>query len=955
MSQKKKRRKRRKSRNQGASAVQTKRKGSKDHSDRTTAVTSQTAPSLFASEIDRLISKGKAKAAVTRAKLYHKSHGSVESQMMLMNAYAARIREMMAKGYLVEAQTLLKLIRERYNCPDSILFDLKGRVAIHQGKVDELIRPLNDPAISPERRTIIERIIKDELIDLDLLAQSKVISSDHPLKTGAQAAAEGFAKVTAGLVEDEQISLSSISRRSPLAPWKMLIKAIAFFYRHDDTVCEKYLQAVDPQSAPGRLVPVIRAMIAGKSAGNRDGKSSSLPNLVSGNIEQARDALRLLDNALASEKPRKLFKATRNAVNICRQTCPEILERLKQHISIRSWLIGIDAKDVNRALGGPSLKNAHFWRLHARAAEQKGNNLWACAMLEEFRKHALHEEWFSNNGQEVAAIYLYMTGLLKRLPADDLEWQRSEFEDEFMGFESYYHNQPGAILEAVRNDIGSPFDTYYLYPEILYRLAGEIDPSAETFRQWLEWVENQELNWKKCDEVALAWHAAFPEDTRPLLYLMNSAEKRNAFKKAIGYLNTAEGIDGLNPDVKRARLRLLVATAVRHLKQKKTHLAQKDIAEIEGLSQSAESDLPAFVVALQIICALLDGQKAKLARLNRELITLLDYSVTANVVIQGLLSDCRLSDMQIDLAFDVAESISGDNLAAAIARGCKIADDMGIIASIPAQYEKELRDLFYAQNTALDPANIRIIAETALRSDDLELAYAATGAGLTQPGGMIARLLLLRARSLPLWEVDRQSDCIAAAIELARRARDMDLIDEAIELRRVGKRRPFGFSFFGITIDEGNYSLNAEELNAILQTEKEAGEYPSIGPSDFDDFNEDDISKCRYCDAKDCPNRAAPYLPDELAAEDFDDDDDDLDEFPNFNEFLDDNQSGMPPGLVSLIKKVFSKHGENGSFPDRQDVARKDPWLADQLLREMQAAGSDGALPDFYRFWFPGW
>jgi hypothetical protein len=224
-----------------------------------------------------------------------------------------------------------------------------------------------------------------------------------------------------------------------------------------------------------------------------------------------------------------------------------------------------------------------------------------------------------------------------------------------------------------------------------------------------------------------------------------------------------------------------------------------------------------------------------------------------------------------------------------------------------------------------------------------------------QPGGMIARLLLLRARSLPLWEVDRQSDCIAAAIELARRARDMDLIDEAIELRRVGKRRPFGFSFFGITIDEGNYSLNAEELNAILQTEKEAGEYPSIGPSDFDDFNEDDISKCRYCDAKDCPNRAAPYLPDELAAEDFDDDDDDLDEFPNFNEFLDDNQSGMPPGLVSLIKKVFSKHGENGSFPDRQDVARKDPWLADQLLREMQAAGSDGALPDFYRFWFPGW
>ena len=101
--------------------------------------------------------------------------------------------------------------------------------------------------------------------------------------------------------------------------------------------------------------------------------------------------------------------------------------------------------------------------------------------------------------------------------------------------------------------------------------------------------------------------------------------------------------------------------------------------------------------------------------------------------------------------------------------------------------------------------------------------------------------------------------------------------------------------------------------------------------------------------------RDAPYLPDRLDFEDFDDDDDDIDEFPDFNEFLDGQQPDMPPDLVSLIKKVFSKHGKNGSFPDRHEVARKDPWLADQLLREIQAAESVGAFPDFYRFWLPGW
>jgi hypothetical protein len=344
-----------------------------------------------------------------------------------------------------------------------------------------------------------------------------------------------------------------------------------------------------------------------------------------------------------------------------------------------------------------------------------------------------------------------------------------------------------------------------------------------------------------------------------------------------------------------------------------------------------------------------------LIRLNRELITLLEYPVAANVVIQGLLSDCKLSDMQSDLALYVEESISGDNLVAAIARGCKIADDMGIVASIPPQYEKKLRDFFSAQNTALDPANIRIIAETALRNDDLELAYAATGAGLMQPEGTIARLLLLRARSLPMWEVDRQSACISATIELARRARDMDLIDEAVELHRVGNRGLFGFSFFGIGIDEGNFSLKAEELNTILQTEKEAREYPSMMPDNFDDFDEDDASECRYCDEQNCPNRNAPYSPNQLDAEYFDEDDDDIDEFPNFNDFLNDNVSHFPPDLVSLIKKVFSKHGENDFFPNRQEVARKDPWLADQLLRKMNAARSDGALPDYSSFWFPSW
>jgi hypothetical protein len=954
MSSRKKRRKKRISLHHGVSARQPVRKGVRNDTSRLTPGKSQTAPSDAADEIKQLISKGKSKAAVRKAKLYHKNLATHDSEMILVDAYVARIREMIAKGYIVEAKTLLELVGGRYNCPDHRIIELNAVISVREGRIDELVRPLADPSIPSENRAAIEKTIKNELVDLNLLARSKVISYDHPLKTGALAVAEAFAKVTSGFSQDEEIALPAISRRSPLAPWKMLIKALAFFYRHDDEICRKYLQAVDPESAPGRLVPLMREMIAGKANGNHGEKSSFLVEKVTGNSKKIRDALRMLDNALVANKPRKLFMAARNTVNICKQSCPELVDKLKQHISIRSWMIGVDAEDVNSALGGPSLKNAYFWRLHARAADIKGKYLWACAMLEEFRKHALYEGWFSEKSKEVSVIYLYMADLLRRLPAEDLEWLQSEFKREFRGFESDYHKQPRSIREAVCKDTASPSDTYFLYPEQLYRLAGEIDPAAETFRQWLEWVENHASHWKKCDSVALTWHTAVPDDTRPLLYLMKSAEKRNALNKALGYLEKAERLDGLDPNVKKARLRLLAATAVRHLKQKKTHLAQKDFAEIAVWPQFGEGDRPAFLVALKTVCAVIDGQQSQLSRLNAELITLLETPLTAKVVIQGLLQACGLSDQVTHLPAIAGETSEGHDLVAAIARGCKLGDDMGVAVVIPQKYEKKLRNFFTTADSSHDTAAIRIIAETALRNNNFELVYAAAGAGLLQDGAATARFLLLRARSFPAWEISRQDDCITAAIELARRERDMDLIDEAIEVRRDLNRMPFGFSIFNNIIGEDNSSMETEKLNEVLQLEKQAREYPSYMPDDFfNDFDDDDDdyceeSRCRYCDVKNCADRDAPFRPNELYDEDFDDDDDDLDDL------LDDFLPDLPPELMLLLMEAFAKYGRNGSLPDPDEIKRKDPKLAEQLLQKMLEAEADGTLPDLGRDWFPG-
>jgi hypothetical protein len=960
MSSRKKSRKKGKTSNHRASAVKHGKKGAMDDSSRLTPDKIQSRSSDFADEVNRLISKNKIKAALSRAKFHHKNLGTAESEMVLVDAYVARIHEMMAKGFTVEAKTLLELVRGRYNCPDHRLTELNAVISLREGKIDELVRPLEDPDLPQDQRAAIENIIKNELVDLGLLARCEALPSGHPLKSAALATAEAFARVTSGFVKDEEVALPAISRRSPLAPWKILIRALACFYRHDDAICEKYLNAVDPQSAPGRLVPLIRGLIAGHSKVGLNKSSALLAEKVIGNNKTTRDALQMLDAALAANKSRKLFKAVRKAVDVCEQSCPELLDLLKQHISIRSWMLDADAEDVTRALGGPSLKNAYFWRLHARAAEIKGNHLFAGALLEEFRKHALHEGWFSEKSNEIAVIYLYMAELVQRYPAEDIEWLQLNFKkNEFSGFQSYYHGQPESVLEALRDDNPSAVDMYFLYPARLYRLASEIDPAADTFRQWLEWTENYTPHWKHSDAVATAWHAAIPDDTRPLLYLMKSAENRNAFKKALGYIEKAERLDGLNPDVKKARLRLMAATVIRHLKQKKTHLAQKDLTEIEALPQFGEGDRPAFLVALKSVCAVIDGQKSQLNRLKDELINLLESPVTAKVVIQGLLRACGLSDRQINLPAHTKSPMTSDDLSIALARGCQLGDDMGIPITIPLEYEKKLRNFFTTDDSSHDTATIRVIAETALRNKHFELAYAAAGVGLVKQGAATARFLLLRARSLPTWEIERKDDCLTAAIELARRERDFDLIDEAIELRRNGNRMPFGFSLFNSMIGADKPSMDAEELNDVLELEKEAREYPSHYMSDdfFDDYDDDDEddeeSDCRYCDAKNCRDRRAPYRPDKLYAEEFDDDDD-IDDFPDFNTLLEDFLPDLPPDLMSLIMKVFAKHGRNGSFPDPDELARKDPWLADQLQRELQKAETDGTLPDLGQDWFPG-
>ncbi|OQY44340.1 MAG: hypothetical protein B6240_10650 [Desulfobacteraceae bacterium 4572_87] len=893
----KKKRNKRKSRKTAKSDVASPKKGGSK-----TVSSAQPKPLL---EIRRLISKGKIKSAVNKAKQYHKAEGTGASEGILVEAYVARILEMNEKGLAIEADTLLNMVRERYPLPAALLAEITTAAAACRGVNDEFLAPLDNPATPPEQQMAILNKIKEKVAHLTVLTDCGTLSPHHPLKVQATALDKAFQAVTSGPVLEKEIALPEISRKSPLAPWKMLIKALFFFYRHEDAPCERSLKAVETGSAPARLVPVIRAMLRKNTFGKPG----------------------VLDSVLDAGKSMKLSSAIRSATSLIKQLRPELLEELKRRISIRSWMMDADKKRITKAMGGASLKDAHFWNLIARAAEIKGKHFLACAMWDEFIKHALHEKMLSPDSLEISVIYFHMANLLSETADPDFEWRRSQFEPDFWqskGFSSHYQDQPKFITRALGKHKKTDRHPYFLYPERLYERVCKIDPSFEAFSNWLEWMQKGDFKKKSADAVAVKWHQAIPHDIPPVLHLAESAEKRNAFKKCLTYLDEAEHINALHPSIRKIRVRILTATAIRHLKQKKPHLAKKDFREMESLPLFQVGNRPAFLTALKWVCvqiessAPIESNAPKLRGLHDELVKSMGSQLSAAMILWELLKACGLPQNASGAAYAPLEGLEIDDLPSHVGRVCLLGEDVGFPIAIPPFYVEELEDAFSEGTPGLDAPAIRSVGEAALRDDCPELAHAVSVAGLLKGGTTVAGFLLLRARSLPSRARFRKINCINAAIALAQRERDMDLIAEAVELRRKTDGADYHSIFPGRQVGT-DFSTDPEALANFLEKEKADREYPYDDDGyDGDGYDGDEdfsAHECRSCDKKNCRDRKSEYMPD-FDDDEWDDEDEDL-----LDELLD------------------------GVFPEIEEMFKKDPKLLEAFLEE---------LPDDQPFFGPG-
>ncbi len=896
--------------------------------------------------IREAIQRQSTKSALEMAKQLHKEVHASQSEQVLVEAYNARIQDMNAKGMIQEAKALADLVVERF--ADAHAQETQRVLACQQGDLTALVSPLADPNLPIEQRLAIEQLLVCELADLKGLAECPGLSPDHDLRVAAQALWQAFTAVTTSSALDAgALDLHQVSRRSPLAQWKVLIRVLDALYQGDPAACRQILELLNPESAPARLVPVIQSLLEDRITQDLQPAARTLAARVLGERGRLNELMAQLDQALDARNQRQALALIRPVISCCRRVQPELEIPLKQHIMAKSCVAHFDPEPVISALK-PMPANASFWRLFARAMEFKGNHGEACAIWDEFLRSAVQEGWFSAKGPEAAFLYLHMAESLSHHSSDDLEDLRDDFEYDPPCFDVFRDGLTPAV-RVLNQDEDSHDKLYYIDPGQLFKQSCVLRPDADVYRLWSDWVKRDGQSSKQCEAVAERWARHFPKDPRPLLALAEWAEARQAYTKALRFITQAESLGSADPKVKRARWRLWVNKALAHLQARKPALVGKDLETLAALPQASEPNNVILLVTLRWAMAAQTEDASQCTNLADQLKGLIEVpGATDLMLISVVRVGCCPEAVEKKLRLNLEKRIASKQIGPAMACIWPIIKDLPLTLHVPILWQNPLEKLLKKKTTDLSPDQLQALADVTIAIEWEQAAYFCCGHGLRAGNPSLARFMFLRAKSLPDTLDERRMDCVSAASELARRQRDMDLVSEIVDWNRDEGvfSNPFGS---GVMVDD--LSLEEDDLQEILSLERKQIKYPKerwVKRSPLDDVfmdegdDECDCPECRCRRQQEAasslkprkkvsrPRVEEPLLFDDLYDDPFDTPLDDPLPFDN----LPANILGMPTEVAKLMLELVQANGGRPLKGDKDldRVFKKRPDLIQEAL-----------------------
>lgn len=604
------------------------------------------------------------------------------------------------------------------------------------------------------RRRQLHALLRGRLTDPGRLADSPALPASHPLRRQADIVRRLFEAVTtAPLPPGASADLDTIPRQSPLAPWKLFIRALDAFYRRADDRAEADLARIPTDSGPGRLVPILRALLAGAetpaagadfapgtpqavlleqlSAGSHDRRLLLSRALKRGDEQQALATLHDLLPWLASLPTHHRHTFMRTVLDHWQRNggLPPGLIDLLSHQDFDPELSRLAALSLEHSQWDAALL---VWDAYLSAAQAAGR--------------------LSPDSPASVRILLHMSELFptdRQQLLDDLDLaSEHELRRALLSGRLPAVFDRAGLLERARRAVGS----------VSARL------SAQVFGALVAYYAQHDA--RRAEAEAEAWHAAHPNDLEPLLYLIEAAEKRGALRKALGLVAKAEALNCLHPQLRDSRFRLLLASAERRIRDAKAALAAADLERLAQEPQANDGDTTAYLLALNWALAQKTADTAGARAWAQTLAGTVNNQALHALILATASEMTRVARPRWSASVSAPQAIEG------LARACVLFGALDRRVCVPdsfvSQVEKNLDGASIAQLHALCHAGLAIGRPT--------LTYIAAGRGLGYPGPDLHRFLLARGKSLagspsPPNQT-RSRNCLRAARELAERARD---------------------------------------------------------------------------------------------------------------------------------------------------------------------------------------
>ncbi len=737
------------------------------------------------------INQQNSKKALDLAKIFVKENPGKRAESLLAQSYELRIKQLKESGLVEDAKQLILVAKSKCS-------DYKDRFDSIQKEtfqyplslqdISQIITLLNSNTCNEETRDRLNEILKTKLAAPSDLLECPELPVDSSLKQEGFIIKSALEAVAGDFDEDVRKQrvemLSKVSRRSPLAPWCFFIRALDAYHCSNDADCKTFLSRIPDGST---LTPAKLLLQSKLDQNSKPEGLSSRPT-------------RTLWKTLTPDSPRHMW---RNFVNTAASRNKKAIREKIKTLLQSDWITTpIILREVIRSI------------------LQKLNNY---EMLEnEFLDILKNKLEFYYGAKTDALFYLDIANSMgDGFPEDKLDGLEL-FLDHWEGILS--EKEEAAICakageHAMQEESFPPSPFAFLFSRRkknhsnsirLYKRACQLHPHPDYFQPLVSLMKKNDEKPTVIEKILVKWRRVCPNDCIPLIYMFEAAEDRGALQKALNYLEEAEQLDPLNATVRHARERLVWHMIVKHLKQRKYHLVEKDLKQV-NFNEMTPSKKSFFEGIKRFLTILRDEYKP-----GTETYSLYDALLFRHLDLVGSFElTARLDQIaplpELDSEEKFGEFYSLKDLCLALKEPLKISK----------KWYNQIPKWIYKLESISEELLLRISSRILIE----ELSFvviAATARGLNLDSPKLPEFLYYRA--LALWEDSHRytidvERCLRAVITLCRAKGNYDLERQAVDSLKSVQETMYDFFFEPDQVPK--IEMPDYEIKQVIQEEKD--------------------------------------------------------------------------------------------------------------------------------------